>query len=178
MEEENKTPKESSIVFKKSLEENHKTNQVDEKNDFLVVPLETDNRKEKGMIKRLEETQKRERRKNEDLEKEPLASHIKRGKWNNALLEACEIGNKEIVELMIEKGADDWNYGLRSACFGGNKEIVELMIEKGANDWNWGLIGACQGGNKVSKYGNQVALQSLVWTRNFAVWEAFNRSLF
>ena len=67
MEEENKTPKESSIVFKKSLEgreeENHKTSQVDEKNNILVDPLETDNRKEKGMIKRLEETQKREKKK-------------------------------------------------------------------------------------------------------------------
>ena len=139
MEEENKTPKESSIVFKKSLEgkkENHKTTQVDEKNNILVDPLETDNRKEKGMIKRLEETQKGERRKNEDLQKEPLASHIKRGKWNDALLEACEIGNKEIVEMMIEKGANNWDWGLYGACEGGNKEIVELMIEKGADDWS------------------------------------------
>ena len=109
MEEENKTPKEGSIVFKKSLEkreeQNHKTTQVDEKNNILVDRLETGNRMEKGKIKRLEETQKSERRKNEDLQKEPLASHIKRGKWNNALYEACKIGNKEIVEMMIEKGA-------------------------------------------------------------------------
>ena len=134
MEEENKTPKESSIVFKKSLEkreeENHKTTQVDEKNNILVDLLETDNRMEEGKIKRLEETQERERRKNEDLQKEPLASHIKRGKWNNALLEACKIGNKEIVELMIEKGANDWNEGLKGACKGGNKEIAEMMIKK------------------------------------------------
>ena len=120
MEEENKTPKESSIFFKKSLEgrekENHKTSQVDGKNNVLVDLLETD----KGTFKRLEEVennfnsllqqereiQERERRKNEDLQKEPLASHIKRGKWNDALLEACKIGNKEIVELMIEKRAD------------------------------------------------------------------------
>ena len=58
--EEDKTPKESSIVFKKSLKrkkENHKATQVDEKNNFLVDPLETDNRKEKGMIKRLKEVE-------------------------------------------------------------------------------------------------------------------------
>ena len=60
----------------------------------------------------------------------------------------CFGGNKEIVELMIEKGANDWNKALRNACKGGKKEIVELMIEKGANDWNWGLRGACEGGNK------------------------------
>ena len=114
----------------------------------MVDRLETDNRMEKGMIKRLEETQERERRKNEELQKEPLASHIKRGKWNNALYEACKIGNKEIVEMMIEKGANDWNRGLEFACKGGNKEIVEMVIEKGADDWNWGLCCACEVGNK------------------------------
>ena len=174
MEEENKTPKESSIVFKKSLKrkkENHKTSQVDGKNNILVDLLETDNKKQKRTIKSLEvednfnsllqeerEKQERERRKNEDLQKEPLASHIKRGKWNDALLEACKIGNKEIVELMIEKGGSDWNGGLKCACYGGligackggNKEIVELMIEKGADNWNEGLSYACQGGNRNS----------------------------
>jgi ankyrin repeat protein len=27
---------------------------------------------------------------------------------------------------------------LQGACKGGHMDIVELMIEKGANDWNWG----------------------------------------
>ena len=66
--------------------------------------LEKENHRAEGEIKRFEETQKRERRKNEDLQKEPLASHINRGEWNDALLKACKIGNKEIVELMIKKG--------------------------------------------------------------------------
>ena len=56
-------------------------------------------------------------------------------------------GNKEIVEMMIEKGADDWNEGLIIACYEGNKEIVELMIEKGADNWNRGLRYACERGN-------------------------------
>ena len=46
------------------------------------------------------------------------------------------------------KGAYDWNGGLFGACEGGNKEVIELMIEKGANNWNEGLFGACEGGNK------------------------------
>ena len=112
--------------------------------DSIVVKksLEEENHKVEG------ETQKRERSKNENLQKEPLASHIKRGEWDDALEEACKIGNKEIVELMIEKGADNWNRGLYGACKGGNKENVELMIEKGANCWNEGLCGACERGNK------------------------------
>ena len=55
MEEENKTPKESSIVFKKSLKrKKEKTSQVDGKNNILVDLLETDNKKQKRKIKSLE----------------------------------------------------------------------------------------------------------------------------
>jgi len=60
----------------------------------------------------------------------------------------CEIGHKEIVELLISKGANNWNEGLDGACFGGNKEIVELLISKGANNWNEALCSACEGRNK------------------------------
>ena len=60
-----------STVVKKSLdkreEENNKTSQVDEKNDILVDPLETDNRMEKGTTKRLEETQKRKKMKGRSI---------------------------------------------------------------------------------------------------------------
>ena len=54
MEEDNKPPKKIITVIKK---EENKTIQVDEKNNFLVDPLETNNRMEKGMIKRLEEVE-------------------------------------------------------------------------------------------------------------------------
>ena len=52
------------------------------------------------------------------------------------LIGACSGGCKEMVELMIAKGADDWNNGLIGACLGGHKEMVELMIAKGADDLN------------------------------------------
>jgi Ankyrin repeat len=38
----------------------------------------------------------------------------------------------EIVNLLIEKGADDLNLGLYGACLEGHIEIVKLLIEKGA----------------------------------------------
>ncbi len=50
---------------------------------------------------------------------------------------------QELVELMLQKGANNWNFGLYGACRGGHKELAELMIQKGANDWNRGLSGAC-----------------------------------
>ena len=34
--------------------------------------------------------------------------------------------------MMIEKGADDWNWGLGEACKGRHKEIIKLMVKKGA----------------------------------------------
>jgi len=69
-------------------------------------------------------------------------------KWNYGLVKACECGNIDLVNLMIEKGADDWDMGLIGACRGGNSELANYMIEKGAGYWNGGLEGACYGGNR------------------------------
>jgi ankyrin repeat protein len=91
---------------------------------------------------------------------------------NAALFYACKHGKKDIVELLIIKGANDWNGGLDGACDGNQLELAEYMINKGAydfnsalffsksleitqllvnhgaNDWNKGLRGACNHGNK------------------------------
>jgi len=67
--------------------------------------------------------------------------------WDWGLRCACEGGHREIVDLMIEEGADDWNWGLEAACLAGHYNLVELMIEKGANDWDRGLAWAREGGH-------------------------------
>ncbi len=67
---------------------------------------------------------------------------------NKALSFTCAAGYKEVVELLIEKGANDFNWGLRNACYGGYIDLVKLMIEKGADNWNQGLSNACYSGNK------------------------------
>ena len=46
-------------------------------------------------------------------------------------------GNIEIVNLMIQKGADNWSFGLGEACWKGNVEIVNLLIQKGATSCGW-----------------------------------------
>jgi hypothetical protein len=48
------------------------------------------------------------------------------------MLSACIDNRQSLVELMIEKGADEFNRGLRHCC--GNYSIAKLMIEKGATD--------------------------------------------
>jgi ankyrin repeat protein len=72
--------------------------------------------------------------------------------WISGLSGACQGGHLEIVNLMIEKGANGWDEGLCGACQGGQLEMVNLMIEKGADDWNMGLYSACNGGHFA--YGN------------------------
>ena len=67
--------------------------------------------------------------------------------WNDGLFEACRGGHLNIVNLMIEKGADNWNHGLRGACQNGHLNIINYMIDKGAYSWNYGLYGACLGGH-------------------------------
>ena len=63
----------------------------------------------------------------------------------NEFKNACEGGHMDIVQLMIQKGADDWNGGLWKACYGGHMDIIQLMIQKGAYNWNGGLWKACYG---------------------------------
>ena len=62
-----------------------------------------------------------------------VKSKFNRSWLNGGLQSACLGGHKELVELMILKGADDWNGGLRVACFGHHEELAELMIVKGAD---------------------------------------------
>ncbi len=73
--------------------------------------------------------------------------------WNDMMYGACLGGHMEIVNFMIEKGADNWNGGLYEACLGGHMEIVKLMIEKGADDSNREFHEACIGGHmEIAKF--------------------------
>ena len=110
MEEDNKPPKKIITVIRK--EENNKTTQVVGKNNFLVDPLETNNRMEKGTSKRLEEVENSfnslleklnkqitlQEQKNQDLHQE-----------NNRLVgrvSSLETENKKLIEdktLMINQ---------------------------------------------------------------------------
>jgi hypothetical protein len=62
--------------------------------------------------------------------------------WNCGFLGACSGGKRDLIDLMIEKGADDWNCGLYLACYHDYRDIAKLMIKKGAHNWNWGFESA------------------------------------
>jgi len=65
---------------------------------------------------------------------------------DEGLCGACMSGRLDIIDLMISKGANYWNKGLYGACMGGHLDIIDFMISKGANYWNKGLTGACMKG--------------------------------
>ncbi len=63
---------------------------------------------------------------------------------NEEFEEKCKNGNIFTILRNINNNLN-WNCGLYSACCGGHLNIVNLMIDKGANFWNCGLNGACEG---------------------------------
>jgi len=66
--------------------------------------------------------------------------------YTYSLEELCPPISKYWINYFIKKGANNWNYILSVACQGGHLDLVNMMIQKGANV-NWGLAGACKGGH-------------------------------
>jgi hypothetical protein len=56
-------------------------------------------------------------------------------------------GHRELVDLMLTRGATNYNGGLFDACQCGHIELVELMLTLGATDYEWGLLCARQSGH-------------------------------
>ena len=65
---------------------------------------------------------------------------IKQDIKDRAMTYAARGGHRDIVELMITKGANDWNWALSWAASYGHIDIVKLMVEKGANDLNSAMM--------------------------------------
>lgn len=67
---------------------------------------------------------------------------------SEAMLCAVENNNMDIVNLMIEKGADDyWDIALCSAAQNNHLDMVNFLIEKGADDFNLAMTGAAYNNN-------------------------------
>ncbi|KAH8204346.1 hypothetical protein TruAng_001509 [Truncatella angustata] len=71
-------------------------------------------------------------------QKTPKTLNAQGGHYGTALQAASRNGHKEIVELLLEKGAEiniqsgQFETALQAASYIGHKEIVELLLEKGA----------------------------------------------
>jgi hypothetical protein len=66
----------------------------------------------------------------------------------DAMFRAAGGGYKDIVELMINKGANHFRGTMEIAAGGGYKDIVELLIAHGANSFNGAMVSAARNGHK------------------------------
>ncbi len=57
--------------------------------------------------------------------------------YNEAMANAARGGHKEIVELMMEKGADDYNKAMEQAVCASHVEIVDLLAGKVDDNFNF-----------------------------------------
>lgn len=65
---------------------------------------------------------------------------------NSGLVIACQIGNLDVAELMVQYGARCFNNGLFFACLEGHLELVKYMISLGADNLSGALQIACRKG--------------------------------
>ena len=67
---------------------------------------------------------------------------------NKSLNKAAKNGNVQVVNYLLNNGADDMEEGLQGAAEGGHEELVDFFISKGATNWDLALVDAITGGNK------------------------------
>lgn len=95
--------------------------------------------------------------------------------WDCALRHACEGGNMEVINFIINDDKNkklNWNGGLHGACKSGKIDIVNLIINKSENkkmDWDGGMINACKGGN--------IDIVKLMIERDGGKWLSWNSGL-
>ena len=64
------------------------------------------------------------------------------------LAASAKEGHKDIVKMMLEKGATNYDCPMEWAAIGGHKEIIELMLDKGATDYDGAMRWASSRGHK------------------------------
>jgi ankyrin repeat protein len=68
--------------------------------------------------------------------------------YNKALIEASREGHIDIVNLMLSLGADDLNSALGVASRHGHRDIVNLLLSRGADNYNWAMMQAALRGHR------------------------------
>lgn len=83
--------------------------------------------------------------------------HRSKSILNDGLWSACQSGHRNLVDLLLENGADDYGWAFYGACDGNNLELAKLMGDRlkkdkylqtsGLNNITLGLENACKYGN-------------------------------
>ena len=67
---------------------------------------------------------------------------------NNGLFYSADVGNLELVNYFINRGARNYNLAARTAAKQGHIKIVNQMLQLGANDYNGVMITAAARGHR------------------------------
>ena len=67
--------------------------------------------------------------------------------YNDALLHASLAGREDIVQLMLDKGANNFNGAMNYAAYAGHTNIVQMMLDKGATEIEGSLVNASRNGH-------------------------------
>lgn len=68
--------------------------------------------------------------------------------YNRKFNVACETGNWELIDYMIETyNINPQESGLYGACKGNHQDVIDFLLEKGNEEWEEGFEGCCRSGN-------------------------------
>lgn len=71
---------------------------------------------------------------------EKLLSTLSIKELNNLLVKACIDGLRDIVIVLIEKGATALQNGLKEACKGGHTSVVQLLVDNQTQRWDGEIV--------------------------------------
>lgn len=63
------------------------------------------------------------------------------------LYKACVVGNKDIINYLLDNGSTNYNSGLEGAAYRGDLELISLMLKLGATNVNGAMIEAAESGH-------------------------------
>jgi ankyrin repeat protein len=67
--------------------------------------------------------------------------------YNTPMACAAQGGYQEIVNQMLQLGANDYDLSLIKAAFGGQHQMIDQMLQLGAHDYDGAMISAAKGGH-------------------------------
>lgn len=94
--------------------------------------------------------------------------------WNRGFAGACEGDHVDIVDMLLNKGADDLKTGLCMACLFGQISIVKYLIKFVMTDWCNYFSSACKGMCKIKNQPDYIYIEIMKIMKGCGVKFCYN----